>query len=885
MSLTDLLGRRPSGKAPATESDSQVAQLRAEREAIAELLEQARAAKRDLGDLTQVVDQARQAAHSVDSRTGDLDRRLRVVEDLATRLPGLEEQAQAMGNVHRRVEKQLSTAAADADRVTSQVADLRDTMETAVRLKQEMAQLLAKADVFTQLRAQADEFTGVLRNLHSNFAQIRSQHDAVMQVYQGAASRLEKFDDQFRRMSDGVGATDRRAEELERKLRDLSSVADGMTDTKRQLDTLNALAGLVTRKIAAVEQQKEAVERAATEAANLQALVKQISAETERQHEKARGLAEFEQRLDEVRKAHEAVLSRTSVITAEQAQIEAAVSGARGDLSDLRTDLKKAGDRFELENRGLDNVGQRIVGLRTSLMEVEERFQVLERSRSSISEAEAAAAAVASQLETVATDVKAVEAAVDRVQAIGSETERLDASLATLTDRMGRIDQARPAIEAAMSDLTELRQSREAVRDALEQMRISHAEITRFRESHWETETWLEGVQESLHGVEAQVQFLDGVRPLVDQLGKDVERVMASVEAVESRRQFVEQLHSRLAEVASRSGQVEDRTQQLERRMEAAEKRFVSLSLQADDAERVARVVFGVTRQVEDSERRMTEIVGSIGSTEGRFREVEALAERVRQIGADLEQRENALQRAAEQLQKASTLRNEGAAMLQEMEAQTRKLMESLAKTEARTARVDVLASQLEERASGLRFVERRMAQFEEQLAKWELADQEVRRALEDIAQRQATIDGLRADIQHMFALAERTMENVRSVGEAREEVRGTHELVQAALQGVADGKRVVEHLEWRKGQLDQIEGRLARADALVIDLDSSLETLETQRAVVEQVISQAGALEFQSKQAEALLETLRQERELATRIQSAIWEARKQREVSKTAS
>jgi len=172
------------------------------------------------------------------------------------------------------------------------------------------------------------------------------------------------------------------------------------------------------------------------------------------------------------------------------------------------------------------------------------------------------------------------------------------------------------------------------------------------------------------------------------------------------------------------------------------------------------------------------------------------------------------------------------------------------------------------------------MAQFEEQLGKWELADQEVRRALDDIAQRQAAIDGLRADIQHMFTLAERTMEQVRAVGEAREEVRSTHELVEAALLGVADGKRVVEHLEWRKGQLDQLESRLARADALVMDLNASLVTLETQRAVVEQVVSQAGALEFQSKQAEALLETLRNERDLATRIHSAIGEARKQREV-----
>ena len=186
---------------------------------------------------------------------------------------------------------------------------------------------------------------------------------------------------------------------------------------------------------------------------------------------------------------------------------------------------------------------------------------------------------------------------------------------------------------------------------------------------------------------------------------------------------------------------------------------------------------------------------------------------------------------------------------------------------------------------SNLRFVEKRIAQFEEQLAKWELAEQEVQRGLDEIGQRQRAIDSLRADVKRLTSLAERAMEDVRAIAAARDDVRSTRELLDGALGRLTEGERVVEQLERRKAQLDQAETRLARADALVLDLQSGIETLESQRAIVQQVVEQAGVLEFQSKQAEALIETLRQERDLASRMSTAFAEARKERDLAKRAS
>jgi hypothetical protein len=63
------------------------------------------------------------------------------------------------------------------------------------------------------------------------------------------------------------------------------------------------------------------------------------------------------------------------------------------------------------------------------------------------------------------------------------------------------------------------------------------------------------------------------------------------------------------------------------------------------------------------------------------------------------------------------------------------------------------------------------------------------------------------------------------------------------------------------------------------MEVRSSVESLQAQRAVVEHVIERSGALTFQMKQAEALLEMLRRERTLACDVSAAVAAARDEEE------
>ena len=83
------------------------------------------------------------------------------------------------------------------------------------------------------------------------------------------------------------------------------------------------------------------------------------------------------------------------------------------------------------------------------------------------------------------------------------------------------------------------------------------------------------------------------------------------------------------------------------------------------------------------------------------------------------------------------------------------------------------------------------------------------------------------------------------------------------------------ESIDERQRQIENAEGRLARADGLLMDIRAGLESLRSQKAVVDQVIVTSGQLTYEAKEAERLLVALRQERDLTQGIHHALKEMR----------
>ena len=65
--------------------------------------------------------------------------------------------------------------------------------------------------------------------------------------------------------------------------------------------------------------------------------------------------------------------------------------------------------------------------------------------------------------------------------------------------------------------------------------------------------------------------------------------------------------------------------------------------------------------------------------------------------------------------------------------------------------------------------------------------------------------------------------------------------------------------LDERKRQMSQAEERLSKAEALLVDVQSSLTVLEGQKALVDQAVEKAGSLQSLLRQAEAAIGNMRE--------------------------
>ena len=173
------------------------------------------------------------------------------------------------------------------------------------------------------------------------------------------------------------------------------------------------------------------------------------------------------------------------------------------------------------------------------------------------------------------------------------------------------------------------------------------------------------------------------------------------------------------------------------------------------------------------------------------------------------------------------------------------------------------------------------MTAFEEKLAAWRGAEQQLSQAMEQAAARQSTIASLESEVRGLYSLAERTMSDVRQIAEAQPQVARARGELEEVMHRLGEVDQAVHHLDDRRRQLGRAEERLAHAETLLLDVRGGLELLLTQKAQVDHLLEKAGALQLEARQAEVLISTLREERRVTERVRAGLAELRRQDQVA----
>ena len=869
--MTPLFGKGSKDRELADEMRDVLSKMQGERSRNETLLKNIQAAAERLQHLGEPMVKAGHEVDAVAGRLDHLEQRLANLAQLSTQIEALDERAVGLAQNQQQAETQVSNTLETAQQIRSVFEDLSQKVDVAVDLKERLGSFLEVEKPFHQLRGDAESLRGQVDGTSDQLVRLREQHDRLLDAHKSAMQKMEALDWRRDDLGRSLQDKERRVVSVQNAVLEMDGVQHAVTEVRREMGTLKAMADLLGQKSAALEAQRETVDRALAQADHLDQAMRQIDAGVRQQQENEKALGALQEQLSAVRSLHETVVERSTEISQLQREIDDRTQATRQDLAGVTDETKKTVERFDFERRGMESVTQRVADLRAAVSDCESRFKSVKESGQLVAELKSQTQAITSHLLTLTTQASEVDDEVTKLQGIRRDLDETRGTARDVSAQMSQIEQLRPAVAMALRDLEQLGGTNAMVKDTLEQARLAHDEIARMRESQTETRSWLAGVEQSVIELRDQVSELRTMAPALEFVQKQTQRIGESMSAIEARREFVEDLHRRMADLETLGGQLAERGSQLGAYMDSAEQRFVAFAAHSEDAERMTMTVAAVSSGLNEAGRKADEIRKTVAAIVSRSESVEDLEERTRALRPELEQRHQALTEAAKNLERVSVLRKEAASSAQELQELAKRLTTALATTDKRVAKVEELSTQLENRLASLRNVEQRFGQFEQRLAKWDLVDQDISQSLEQISARQGTVEALQADLDRMFVMAESTAAHVREITSAHQEIEESREHLKEVMDRLQEFRNITSALDERKRQMTKAEERLARADGLLVDVRSSLEALQGQKAIVDQAVEKTGSLQFLLRQADAAIEGLREEREITTRVRAAI--------------
>jgi chromosome segregation ATPase len=337
------------------------------------------------------------------------------------------------------------------------------------------------------------------------------------------------------------------------------------------------------------------------------------------------------------------------------------------------------------------------------------------------------------------------------------------------------------------------------------------------------TRLWLGDAERQMETLKSDLGGLDRMRTTLDELRQEVDQLTAAMSVVEARRGVVDEVQRRLVDVSQLGASIEERARGLSERLVAAEDHLGALAPRLDDLSRAGNQVLALGAELREMEQRLRSVQGNVGGLEERAKTVATLADRMQDLAREVEQRQNALARATEHLDRAGILRQEAAEAAETLATRAREIDAVLERADGRLEACDALSRGLESRIASLTAVQDRIGTFEAKLAEWRVAEQQLTQAMEQASMRQASIAALQGEIRALYEVAERTQADARAVAEAQPQVARTRAELDALLDRLGDAGSVLRTLEERRRQLDRTEERLAHADTLMTDVRGAL--------------------------------------------------------------
>ncbi|HKJ01692.1 MAG TPA: hypothetical protein VJ997_04535 [Longimicrobiales bacterium] len=894
--MAALFGRRPSYR-PAPEELPEVLkellqEVRAEKAELEVLLHKVALSGKNLGAVTdQIAD--------VQARQRELGERFDGVEHLAEKIQHADGDVEAvrrrtlelMGTMTDK-EGELSSLADEVKEITGALIGIRDSVQRGQRLKADLESLSSPDGTVATLTSAVEQLRTRLQNLGDEVQEVAEAQRGLGDAQSEEIAKIREVGASATDLVRDVEASAERLARMESTLGKLSHVGEVAIRLEQQLQGLNSLAEHVGQKTVMLERQREVVDRAAAQASRLDTQIWDFENKIKKIEAEGQAIKKSQLALVEAEELAAKMEERLERLQATKTYTDRNADALEQRFKALLDETGTALGEMEQNHGRLSTANQQIAEIRKTLVDFEARQGAVEQSTRALVEAQAQVDDLSARLTTVGGDVGRVEEKSERVLALDSLLERAQARATDVEARLDAAERAGQVLTRVEAQVEALQAAGEAAEASQEQLRANRMEMERSRVAQLEMQKVLAATEARMDDARESFAELDRLSQEMTAIRQRMELVAASAETVEDRVEFVTAMERRLTdlkamwdaldgrrsdleEARAEFGVLEDRISGLTRLAGDLDQRIGRINERSGEVLSVGERIDALAGKVDGAEERMAQVEADAEGVLLRAEKANELERHLEALREEVTQQSVSVRGAAEELKRADALRLEVSGSIRELERQQQQLAEGLENAGDRASEVSEMANRVDARMGGLRFAEKRMTQFEEKLALLERDERNLESSIRDVAERQQSVDAVRQELTELFATAERTLASIQQITASQGQIEDTRSLLHEVLSGSGRLEKLSATVERRRIEITEAEERLARLDTLFHDMGGSLETLKTQKAMVDLVLQKAGHLSFQAREAESLLVALKEEREIATQVKDSLEEFR----------
>lgn len=816
-----------------------------------------------------------------------LQARIAEAGNLASQLTTLESRSQQIERLTQTTGERIQRIAEKGEAAQQASRSLEAMVELSRGAEQRVADIQARYQELAAL----DQKVGGIREWLDHF---EGRTQSVVETYKDltrTADGLRKDVGYFAETKDQISRDLDEAKQMAGSIEELISGAGVVKNLTRkneeQLHKLNSLAEHVTQKTQVLATTQQALERAETQSRQANELVRGIEGRLQKVTEESRLIQSSDDKVESLTRLHHDLVERLQTTRTHHEEIEQESRALQAKISNAVNRLDEGLARSEMFREQVDLANERVQELAALLGRQQKQLDELMAREQEVVRGRKEADALLARLNEIQSLVATLEQRSVSLTALEEQLANVHEASAGVEERMKAVTDQRTLVEEVGSRLTQLGTIHDETRQRLASMAEGRQEVEQtlvllgdFQKTRTEAQGRIQEISRRLDDVDQVHAHLLTLQKLARDLeGKtaELEPRLDFVQGVEGRLNRLDELSQaidiRLDEQLRRHGELESmQLTQNGLKQELADLKSLAGSLQSSPQ---LGMMEGRMKDLErrfELTRRMLERTEGL---EGRLAESEtrtgSLLERAGSLEERMQRHEGRLEAIALESDRARTLRETWESEARALEQRQLQLGESSRSLAGELDQVKGFHAELQERWEGLREREELVARYEDKIRALESELGEIDRKISHVNSRQALVERIKRDVDGIYDTCEQSRRH------AAEVIAGRSNVAEARRQMDDVGRQATEldgkmaRLREKLGQVEEAEFKIDALSNILDDLTVNLETFREQKAIIDHVAAKLSQIDFEVKRAELVTQSLRDERELASRIHQGI--------------